>query len=91
MAGTVTDQLNRIILKMGGANMSGTVTDLLARIEALTGNLTAPTTNIGTVTPPAIIVSTLFRSANTGNVPFVAQPFGTGAFQLQPADNTTTG
>ena len=54
-------------------------------------DLTAPTTNIGTVTPPAIIVSTLFRSANTGNIPFVAQSSGTGAFQLQPTDSTVVG
>lgn len=54
-------------------------------------DLTAPPTNIGTVTPPAITVSTLFRSANSGNVPFIAQPSGTGAFQLQPTDSTATG
>lgn len=54
-------------------------------------DLTAPPTNIGTVTPPAITVSTLFRSANSGNVPFIAQPSGTGAFQLQQTDNTATG
>ena len=54
-------------------------------------DLTAPTTNIGTTTPPAIIVSTLFRSANSGNVPAVFQAFGTGAFQLQPADSTAVG
>ena len=54
-------------------------------------DLTAPPTNIGTVTPPAITVSTLFRSANSGNVAFVAQPLGTGAFQLQQTDNTATG
>ena len=54
-------------------------------------DLTAPPTNIGTVTPPAIIVSTLFRSANTGNVPFVAKASGTGAFQLQQTDNTAFG
>ena len=54
-------------------------------------DLTAPPTNIGTTTPPGITVSTLFRSANTGNAAFVAQPSGTGAFQLQQADNTATG
>lgn len=54
-------------------------------------DLTAPSTNIGTVTPPAIIVSTLFRSANTGDAPFVAQPSGVGAFQLQPTDSTAVG
>lgn len=54
-------------------------------------DLTAPPTNIGTVTPPAITVSTLFRSANSGNVAFVAQPLGTGAFQLRQTDNTVTG
>lgn len=54
-------------------------------------DLTAPPTNIGTTTPPAITVSTLFRSANSGDVVFVAQPSGTGAFQLQPTDNTAVG
>ena len=54
-------------------------------------DLTAPPTNIGTTTPPAITVSTLFRSANSGNAAFVAQPSGTGAFQMQVADNTVTG
>jgi hypothetical protein len=54
-------------------------------------DLTAPPTNIGTTTPPAITVSTLFRSANSGNIPFVAQPSGTGAFQLQPTNSTATG
>lgn len=54
-------------------------------------DLTAPSTNIGTTTPPAIIAATLFRSANSGNVPFIAQPFGTGSIQAQQADSTATG
>jgi hypothetical protein len=39
MAGTVTDQLKRICRKMGGVDVSGSVTDLLARIERLAGTL----------------------------------------------------
>ena len=39
MAGTVTDQLKRICRKMGGLDVSGTVTDLLAKIESLSGTL----------------------------------------------------
>lgn len=54
-------------------------------------DLTAPPTSIGTTTPPAITASTIFRSGNSGNIAFVAQPFGTGAFQLQQTDNTATG
>ena len=53
--------------------------------------LESPPSNIGTITPPAIIASTLFRSANSGNVAFVAQPSGTSGFQLQQTDSTVTG
>lgn len=51
----------------------------------LTYNKTTDTLTAGTLT------SALFRSANSGNVPFVATPSGTGAFQLQQTDNTVTG
>lgn len=54
-------------------------------------DLTAPPTDIGTVTPPAIIVGTIFRSANSGNVPAVFQASGTSGFQLQQTDSTVTG
>ena len=104
MATTAIDSLRGILNGFRDLNskgiypMNATETDLLRQIlleveiiDLTAIDLTAPPTNIGTTTPPAITVSTLFRSANTGNVPFIANPSGSGAFQLQQTDSTTTG
>lgn len=85
MAGTVTDQLKRICQKLGGLDMSGTVTDLLARIEFLSG-LTSPSTPIGSVTPVAVTSTVL--TANTA----IRVPSGTAALPaITLAGSTSSG